>query len=142
MRIALGDMPIPASVFNIRPAQSATTGEITAEQRSYIGNPVVVVVVVVEVGEIILEAGAITILFATTVKVVEKAADDVLDAAKRRRPRSPKDRCLDAAAGGEYLWKAFCRSLPDPQERAMCWSLAEGDSEEEKRNLCHRYFGN
>jgi hypothetical protein len=118
--------------------------QASAAQRSLMGSPVVIVVagVTIIVSELVLEAGAITILFAVTVKVVEKAVDDVAELAKRRRPRSPKDRCLDAAAGGEYLWKAFCRSIPDPQERERCWSLAEGESEEEKRNLCNRYFGN
>jgi hypothetical protein len=94
MRIALGDMAPPAAVFNLRRTQSASTNESTVEQRSYIGNPVVIVVVVVEVGEIVLEAGAITILFATTVKVVDKAVDDVAEAIKRRRIPW-KDRCTD-----------------------------------------------
>jgi hypothetical protein len=142
-RIALQGMAIHPSIFNRRSTESvATTNEPSMAQRSYIGSPVLVVVVVVGLSEIVLEAGAYTILFAVTVKVLDKAKDDVLDAAKRRRPRSPKDRCLDAAAGGAYLWKAFCRSIPDPRERERCWSLAEGDSEEEKRNLCNRYFGN
>lgn len=137
MRIAVGDMAIPAWVFNLRPARSVSTGEINPEQRSYMGNPVVVVVVVVEVGEIILEAGAITILFATTVKVVEKAADDVLDAAKRWRPRPTWNRCLDAAAGGTYMWEEFCRSMKEP---GSCWSKTY-ESEQNKRGWCNETFG-
>jgi hypothetical protein len=135
-------MAIPASVFNMRPTPSASTNEPTVEQRLYVANPavVVVVIVVVEVGEIVLEAGAITILFATTVKVLDKAKDDVLDAAKRWRPKLTKSRCLDAAAGGEYLWKAMCESLSG-EKAALCWKHSNS-SETEKRNVCHSWFGN
>ncbi len=140
MRIALRDMAIPASVFNMRPTPSASTDKLTAEQRSFVGNPVVVVVVVVEVGEIILEAGAITILFAATVKVVDKVAEDVLEAAKRWRPRLTKSRCYDAAAGGPYLWEAMCQSLSGVRA-ALCWQHMNS-TETEKRNLCNSWFVN
>lgn len=94
MRIALRDMTIPSEVFNLRQTPlTASTNEPTKEQRSYLGHPVVVVVVVVGLGEIVLEAGAATILFAVTVKVVEKAKDDVAELAKRRR--NPKDECAE-----------------------------------------------
>ncbi len=59
--------------------------QASAEQRSLVGSPVVIVVagVAIVVSELVLEAGAYTILFAVTVKVVDKAKDDVLDALKR-----------------------------------------------------------
>lgn len=125
MRIALGDMAIPASVFNLRPTQSASTDKPTAEQRSYIGNPVVVVVVVVEVGEIILEAGAITILFATTVKVVEKAADDVAELAKQRRIW--RDQCTDDYTG--------CIASPAGRARGNHWNMTRCGT---CREVCER----
>jgi hypothetical protein len=142
MHSALRDMAIPASIFTMRPTQSASTNEPTVEQRSYVANPavVVVVVVVVEVGEIVLEAGAITILFATTVKVVEKAKDDVLDAAKRWRRKPTMGRCLDAAAGGEYLWTAMCQDMTGVKA-AECWEHMSSN-ETEKRNMCNAWFGN
>jgi len=143
MRIALNDMAIPASVFNMRSTQSASTDEPTKEQRTLLGNPAVVVavVVVVEVGEIVLEAGAITILFATTVKVVDNAKDDVMDLAKRWRPKPNKNRCLDAAAGGTYMWRAFCDSLANDVDREACWAR-DLESEQNKRGWCNWKFGN
>lgn len=138
-RIALGDMPIPSYIFNIRPAQSdPTTNEATTAQRSYMGSPAVVVVVVVGLSEIVLEAGAVTILFAVTVKVVDKAIDDVAEAAKSWRPKPNKNRCLDAAAGGEYLWEEFCRSMKNP---GNCWSKTY-ENEQNKRGWCNEKFGN
>lgn len=82
-----------------------------------------------------LEAGAYTILFAVTVQVVDKAKDDVLDAAKRWRPKPNKNRCLDAAAGGTYMWRAFCDSLASAVDRQDCWSR-DLQSEENKRGWC------
>jgi hypothetical protein len=77
-RIALGEMTVPSSVFNMGTTQSAaSTNAVTPAQRLYVGNPAVAVIVVVGLSEIVLEAGAYTILFAVTVKVVEKAKDDV-----------------------------------------------------------------
>lgn len=143
-RIALSDMAIPSAVFQMRKAQStASTNASTVEQRSLVGNPgVVVVVVVVEVAlaEIVLEAGAITILFATTVKVVDDAKDDVLEAAKRWKPKLTKSHCYDAAAGGQYLWEAMCQSLSGVRA-ALCWKHANS-TETEKRNLCNSWFVN
>lgn len=57
-RETLGDMAIPASVFNLRPTQAASTDKPTVEKRSYIGRPVVVVVVVEvrEHGSVCIEA--------------------------------------------------------------------------------------
>jgi hypothetical protein len=83
-RIALQGMAIHPSIFNRRSTESvATTNEPSMAQRSYIGSPVLVVVVVVGLSEIVLEAGAYTILFAVTVKVLDKAKDDVAEVLKR-----------------------------------------------------------
>jgi hypothetical protein len=106
IRIALGDMAIPSHIFNLRSTQSDTaTNEPTMAQRSYIGSPAVVVVVVVGLSEIVLEAGAVTILFAVTVKVVDKAVDDVAEAIKNRRKpwkdacTTHYENCIDSPAG-------------------------------------------
>lgn len=82
-RIALRDIAIPSAVFDMRvPRSSASMNESTVGQRAYLGSPALVVVVVVGLSELVFEAGAYTILFAVTVKVVDKAIDDV--AAHRR----------------------------------------------------------
>jgi hypothetical protein len=79
-RIALQDMAIPSSVFNLRSTQSAAlSNEVTPAQRSFMGNPAVAVVVIVGLSELVFEAGAYTILFAVSVKVVEKAAKDIAE---------------------------------------------------------------
>ena len=76
-RVALGDMTIPSSMLNMRSTQSvASTSAPTSAQRLYLGNPAVAAVVVVGLSEIVLEAGAYTILFGVTVKVLEKAVED------------------------------------------------------------------
>lgn len=134
-RIALRDMAIPSSVFNLRQTQStASTNEPTKEQRSLVGNPVVVIVVVeIVYTEVIIEAGVGAILFATTLQLV----DDVAEAAKWK-PKPTKNRCLDAAAGGTYMWEEFCRSMKVPSN---CWSKTL-ESEQNKRGWCFEKFGN
>lgn len=94
-RVALGDMKVPEELLNHRPVRRAhETNGPTAAQRSMVGSPVIVVIVVeVALVELILEAGAYTILFATTVEAVDRAAKDVADFAKRRRQK--KDKCTD-----------------------------------------------
>lgn len=141
-RDALSNMVVPDVIFNLRTAgANAEPTSATAEQRMQMGSPAVVVVVVVGLSELVFEAGAYTILFAVTVKVVEKAADDVMDAAKRWRPKPNLNRCFDAAAGGEYLWQELCRSISDAYDRRKCWEHTYL-SEEEKRNWCRWRFGN
>ncbi len=139
MRNALRDMPI--SEDRVREAAKylkVQRKQASAAQRSLVSSPVVVVVgVTIVVSELFLEAGAITILFAVTVKVVEKAKDDVLDVAKRWRPKPNKNRCLDAAAGGEYMWEEFCRSMTVP---GNCWAKTL-ESEQNKRGWCNEKFG-
>jgi hypothetical protein len=93
-RSVLSDMPVSedlirkgAEELNVQRAQAS------AAQRSLMGSPVVIVVagVAIVVSELVLEAGAYTIMFAVTVKVVEKAVDDVADALKKQR--NWKDEC-------------------------------------------------
>jgi hypothetical protein len=86
MRIALQDMPIADEPFR----QGVETlnyrrHEALAEQRKLVGHPIVLVIagVTIIVSEVALEAGAITVLFAVTVKVVDKAKDDVVELINR-----------------------------------------------------------
>lgn len=79
-RDALSNMVVPDVIFNLRRTNAnATPMPATAEQRTLLGSPVVVVVVVVGMSEVVLEAGAYTILFAVTVKVVEKVGKDIAE---------------------------------------------------------------
>jgi hypothetical protein len=96
-RSALSDMPVSADLIrkgaeelNVQRAQAS------AAQRSLMGSPVVIVIagVTIIVSELVIEAGTITILFAVTVKVVEKAVDDVAELAKRKREKA-WDECLN-----------------------------------------------
>ncbi|MBK9261214.1 MAG: hypothetical protein IPM54_15590 [Polyangiaceae bacterium] len=67
----------------------------SAAERSLMGSPVVVVGgVVIVVSELVLEAGAYTIVFAVAVEVVDRAAKDAMEALKRRR--TWKDKCTDS----------------------------------------------
>jgi len=85
MRNVLRDMPIAEEPLR----QGVETlkyrrEQASAAQRSLVSSPVVVVVgVTVVVSELVLEAGAYTILFAVAVQVVDKAAKDVADLAKK-----------------------------------------------------------
>lgn len=88
MRNVLRDIPIAEEPLR----QGAETLKYRREhanvaQRSLMGSPVVIVVagVVIVVSELALEAGAYTVLFAVTVKMADKAKDDVLEALRRRR---------------------------------------------------------
>lgn len=106
MRNALRAMPIAEEPFR----QGVETlkyrrQEALAEQRKHVGHPVVIVVagVTIVVSEVVLEAGAITILFAVSVEVIDKAAKDVAELAKRRRPS-----CLDhyvACVASKLYWE-------------------------------------
>jgi hypothetical protein len=123
-RIALGDMAIPSYFFNLRQKQSDTaTNEPTMAQRSFMGSPAVVVVVVVGLSEIVLEAGAVTILFAVTVRVVDKAVDDVAEAVKRRR--TWKDDCTDGYVN--------CKISPTGWGRGNHWNESRCGT---CRNVC------
>ncbi len=110
MRIALQDMPIAEEPFRQGvDILKYRREQIAAAQRSLVGHPVVIVVagVTIVVSEVVLEAGAVTILFAVTVKVIDKAKDDVMEAV-RRRPRWKRNcdeklvECLMSSLG--RLW--------------------------------------
>lgn len=94
MRIALQDMAI--SEHLLREAQKKLhyqREQASAAQRTLMSSPVVVVVgVTIIVTEVVLEAGAYTILFATTVSLIDKAAKDVAELAKGRPNKH--DRCV------------------------------------------------
>ena len=76
----------------------------------YLKSTTLALIVVVGLYEIVLEAGAYTILFAVTVKVVDKAKDDVVEALKRRPPITDGEddkecvdgyeRCILSGGGG------------------------------------------
>ena len=80
---------------------------------------------------IVLVAGGVTILVGVTIYVGAGAIDAV--GKYRRKPN--KNRCLDAAAGGTYMWREFCNSLPNAVDREACWSR-DLQSEENKRGWC------
>ena len=84
---------------------------------------------------IVLVAGGVTILVGVTIYVGAEAIDAV--GKYRRRPN--KNRCLDAAAGGTYMWRAFCDSLSNAVDRQDCWSR-DLQSEENKRGWCSWRF--
>ncbi len=128
-RDALGDMAIPSAVFNMRSRSVASTNEQTPEQRALMGNPALIVIVVVGLGEIAIEAGAATILFAVTVKVVDKAVDDVEDMVKKRRIW--REQCAD-----DY---AVCIASPAGRARGNHWNMTRCGT---CREVCEKNEGN
>jgi hypothetical protein len=96
-RSALSDMPVSEDLVRKGAEElKIQRDQASAAQRSLMGSPVVIVVagVAIVVSELVIEAGTITILFAVTVKVVEKAVDDVAELAKRKRDKQ-WDECLN-----------------------------------------------
>jgi hypothetical protein len=89
MRVTLREMAIPDAVLQAPPSEDAAA----TMSRAYMGSPAAVVVVLVALSEIVLEAGAVTILFAVTLEVVDEAGKDIAEAARRRRTK--KDACTD-----------------------------------------------
>jgi hypothetical protein len=91
MRNALFNMPIADSFLREGVEKLKVQREqASIAQRAHMSSPVVVVVgVAVIVTEVVLEAGAYTILFATTVSLLDKAARDLAELAK-----SKHDRCV------------------------------------------------
>ena len=106
-RVALDAMPIPSSVLDTPPAADS----VVTTSRSYMGSPVVVVIVVVELTEIVFEAAAYTFLFAVTVEVARVAEKDIADAARRRR--TTKDECAEGYAA--------CIATPVSGEDGNTW---------------------
>jgi hypothetical protein len=118
MRNVFRDMPIAEEPLR-RGVESlkAQRAQARAAQRSLMSSPVVVVVgVTIVVSELVLEAGAYTILFAVTIKVVDKAKDDVNEALKRNRTWKDEcthhfEKCMDTVVGdkdGNHWQQSRC----------------------------------
>ena len=102
---------IPITAYDFRACtRDALLAMTIPEQRDwkagsqYIGSPIVVAGVVIVFSELVLEAGAYTIMFAVTVKVVDEAAKDLADAVKRRPTWKDEctghyETCMDTALG-------------------------------------------
>ncbi|UQA54974.1 hypothetical protein [Polyangium aurulentum] len=102
MRVVLREMAVPEAILQAPPSEDTAA----TMNRSYLGSPALVVVVAVGLSEIVLEAGAITILFAVTVEVVNEAGKDIADAARRRNQwekvcRPHYEACMDTPVGDE-----------------------------------------
>lgn len=87
MRAALQSMAISEKLLDeAREKLKVQREQALVEQKKLLGSPVVVVVgVTIVVSEVVLEAGAITILFATTVELIDRAAKDVAELAKKTK---------------------------------------------------------
>ncbi|TKC98528.1 hypothetical protein [Polyangium fumosum] len=141
-RAALRAMEVPPELLLTWMSRPLARGDgQTNAARGLAGNVLVIVGVVVKLAPIIIEAAGVTILFTITLAI----ADEVIEAIRKYRPNPNLNRCLDAAAGGESMWKEFCRAvaekLPDPYDAQECWSKTSM-SEQEKRNWCRNLFGN
>lgn len=113
-----------------------STSQVSPKSRSVVG-VVQAAAAPIALLPIVLVAGGFTILLGVTIYVAVEAVEDVIEVAKRWRPKPTKNRCLDAAAGGQFLWYEFCRAITDPVKAEACWALAEDGSEEQKRNWCN-----
>ena len=141
MRVALREMAIPEAILQAPPTEDAAA----TMSRAYMGSPAVVVVVAVGLSEIVLEAGAITILFAVTVEVVNEAGKDIADAARRRKSKrddctksytecmksnvvgpgnnwniSRCGSCLEKCKAPDYVWPSY---IPMPEGWVTCERL-------------------
>jgi len=106
----------------------------TNAARALVGNLVVAGVRIV-LAPILIEAAGVTIVLVVAIVITE----EVIEAIKRRRPPN-LNRCLDAAAGGPYMWEEFCRSIGEGYRGSPCWGEAE-ESEQHKRGWCNEKFG-
>jgi len=113
---------------------AAATNHLSSHARSTMG-VVQAAAAPIALLPIVLVAGGVTILVGVTIY----AGTEVIEAA-RRRPVITKSRCLDAAAGGTFLWQDLCRAIRDAKKAERCWALGP-ESEEEKRNWCNEAFG-
>ncbi|UQA63441.1 hypothetical protein [Polyangium aurulentum] len=132
MRVVLREMAVPEAILQAPPTEDAAA----RMNRSFMGSPAVVVVVAVGLSEIVLEAGAVTILFAVTVEVVNEAGKDIAEAVRRRK-KSKKDvctehytKCMDKALASKdgNTWRqtrcGICRDRCDFDE---AWPAAVGN---------------
>jgi hypothetical protein len=140
-RSALSDMPVSedlvrkgAEELNVQRAQAS------AAQRSLMGSPVVIVVagVAIVVSELVLEAGAYTIMFAVTVKVVEKAAEDVAEEGWKAVCIAKYVACTAASAAkrGNHWGASRCNSCLETCRQQQSWpsDIGNGSCEFWKRN--------
>ena len=142
MRIALQDMPIADEPFREGvKLLKYRRQEATTAQRALVGHPVVIVVagVTIIVSEVALEAGAVTILFAVSVKVVEKAAKDVAEDGWKAVCVAKYTACV-AAVGtrkrGNHPGISRCASCLETCTKEQSWpaSIGNGSCEFWKRN--------
>lgn len=132
---------IPITAYDFRACtRDALLAMTIPEQRDwkagsqYIGSPIVVAGVVIVFSELVLEAGAYTIMFAVTVKVVDEAAKDLADVA-RRYPKADDDeddnectngyvRCIDSGGGtarGNHWNMSRCGSCLEVCRNQKSW---------------------
>ncbi|TKC98531.1 hypothetical protein [Polyangium fumosum] len=135
MRIALRGMTVPEELLRLRKlrlseASAPANGQTTAE-RGLVGNAAALVLVVVALADLAIEVGPyVIVVVAASLEIAEVA---------RRRPPPNLNRCLDAAAGGKYMWEEFCRSIGEGHPGSPCWG--EGpESEQHKRGWCYAKF--
>jgi hypothetical protein len=74
----------------------------------------------------------------------DKASDDFIPfklSPSITPPEGPdsNDACVKAASGSELAWQNYCRTVADPQERAVCWSK-QNESAQNKIGWCASRF--
>ncbi|MBK9258701.1 MAG: hypothetical protein IPM54_02570 [Polyangiaceae bacterium] len=145
MRNALRAMPIAEEPLRQGVATLKYRREHpNAAERSLTSSPIVVVVagVTIVVSELVLEAGAYTIVFAVTVKVVDKAGKEVADVL-RRIPRidddedEGQDECLDryvrcmgthiSRKDGNHWKESRCGTCRSVCQRLKSWPTEVGN---------------
>ncbi|TKC98533.1 hypothetical protein [Polyangium fumosum] len=92
----------------------------------------------IALADLIIEAAPIVVVIAASVEIGKN--EDLMEAARRRRPNRNLSRCLDAAAAGGALWENFCNTIPNDIDRATCWSKTKL-SEQDRRGWCNEKFG-
>lgn len=127
--IALRDMVAPASVFNLRPDEAASTSsENTAASGNELANPIVVVEVLVALGEFAAEHAGRVVLYTVTIEVLSAAAvAGAMEMVKRNRWRK---NCTDG-----YV---TCMASPAGLARGNNWNERRCAS---CRNVCDKDKG-
>jgi hypothetical protein len=124
-RVVLREMALPEAIL-----QAPSSGDAAATMnRAYMGSPALVVVVVVGLSELVLEAGAYTILFAVTVELVNEAGKDIAEAGRKRRRWEKEcldgyEECMDSRVGDELgnNWnQARCALCRDVCQKEKSW---------------------
>lgn len=110
-RLALWEMNVPAWMLAVRPGKLPTGAVQNPVQRSAMGSPVVVVLgVTIVLADLVIEAGAITLIFTLAIEILDDAAKDIAEAGRRRRW---KEDCID-----NY---ARCMSTPVANDPGNHW---------------------